>query len=43
MEKYKCLGCGEYKNEEAYDLCEECQKDHNRQVSEFEKEYGKPK
>jgi len=43
VKKYKCLGCGEYKNDEPYKLCEECQKDEERQINEFEKEYGEPK
>ena len=42
-QKYKCVGCREYKNDEAFQLCKGCEKKADRQESDFEKEFKTPK
>jgi len=43
VKKYKCIGCGKYKNDNPYELCKDCEDYAEREESSFEKEYGTPK
>ena len=42
-EKYKCTMCGDYLNNEPYQLCGDCKNESNKEIHTVEQEYGQPK